>query len=235
MLNIVSGNEIKKDELSVRDIQDICLEIAHHSPKAHRFFDKTKLKSKYTKQITKMVVELEEAIKSGDTEKVNKIFTKNDGIMQKYSKLRSGINIMTTVHGDQEYIKIEETQGKGNISSLGTLYSKVKQNTRNEASYQKDMTKREKEEEKMNERFEQQDKIREQKIIEANEEKANKNWYLARENADNMADFKKELQEKAVSFDEQVKSQYQDEAAIYREQEKNPYRKEIEDTEEPNL
>ena len=97
------------------------------------------------------------------------------------------------------------------------------------------MTKREKEEEKVNERFEQQDKIREQKIIEANEEKANKNWYLARENADNMADFKKELQEKAVSFDEQVKSQYQDEAAIYREQEKNPYRKEMEDTEEPNI
>lgn len=123
------GTKIFIDEINIKDIKSICLEIANRDKKAHKIFKKDELKEKYTEDINKMVEDWQNAMNTGKPEEIYNVHQKYSQVIDRYLKLNPNMNIVTPIEVDRKYYIIEETDGDGHILSLRDMYDYSKTNS----------------------------------------------------------------------------------------------------------
>lgn len=123
------GTKIFIDEINIKDVRSICLEIAKRDKSAYKLFKKDELKNKYTEDINKMVDEWEIAMNTGNSEEIYNVHQKYSHIIDRYLKLNPNINIVTPIEEKRKSFILEETDGNSHILSLKDMYDYSKINS----------------------------------------------------------------------------------------------------------
>lgn len=127
---------INLNDISMDDIQNICLEIAYHAPKTKKAFSDGKVKSKYIKKLDALSKQLYSSKYSDKNVDLDKIFKQYDKLLGRYVTLKPNMDIKLVSQRNDTIAQIEETEGRGNISNLRRLYSKAKENTYKHKEYE---------------------------------------------------------------------------------------------------
>lgn len=131
------GTKIFIDEINIKHIRSICLEIAKRDKRAYKLLKKDELKNKYTEDINKMVDEWEIAVNTGKPEEIYNVHQKYSHIIDRYLKLNPNINIVTPMEEKRKSYILEETEGDSHILSLKDMYDYSKTNSCNELEREK--------------------------------------------------------------------------------------------------
>ena len=216
-LGRIKNTEIDSEKITASDIANICYEIAKHSKKAHRIFNNNKLKSKYVKYgkfvkkdmnhdkafVEKhagkllMQAEIEEAIQKGNQAELSKVFEKYD--VKDLISLGANIEITRDMSGPKTYYKVSETEGKGRVNPLITMYDKVQKDAREKVENRSAIASEQKHQKEVEEITEKINRENHKKIVADNKRKDREDFSQSMNRTNAMDSFAAETRGKVES------------------------------------
>ena len=223
--------EFKQEEITMGDIRIICDEIVRQDKSTRKLFDKSKIKSKYGKDVADIQDEYDKAMASGNLDAVEKVLNKYSKVVERISKLNPNMEIQRLVENNEMKYKVRDTIQKGSVSKLSSMFSHAKNNAKEELNQRKQEEKAEKEREIKEKIYGDVDKSRYDKMIEENERKSREDFRQGMDRAYTMDKFKTELQGGVQEWNREAIEKYgdSDTGRAWSEMEKNPDKKRLDE------